>query len=607
MRGVGAKLGRAAVIVAAFVCALALSFALLTDPANAKKKRKPKPDAFDQLKTQTSSDSGEQAKQAAEKSSSKSDDGDDKSGKGSETSGQDSAGTSGDGKEDSKGDVKGDVKVSDKDDGKEGTKATKREGTGKSADRDSGDNGGPPKTVEEWLKGLTGPKPPQAAPVQADKPDQTDAPAHKGQAAQTPGAPKPSTRVVRDKPLELDVIRPEVLVKNLSQQTRELAVKKGFTDNGETTLTQLATKYTKLGAPIGMSASEAFEFLQKFAPEQRGGPNEAYRIYKTATAGTIKPDAAEMTPPPTPMATTCGSDRCFAQTLIGWRPQLQSCTKNLRIGVIDTGIDKTHPAFKSRRIEARQEPKLRSLLRRPVAPKWHGTGVLALLAGEPHSDTPGLIPDAHFYVADVFYADADGLPVSDTASILEALNWLASRNVNIVNMSLTGPHDAMLKTAIEDLSRKGILFVAAVGNDGPGAPPAYPSAYAPVVAVSAVNKNYGSYRYANQGDHVDLAAPGVDIWTAMPEAQAAYHSGTSFAVPYATAMVASVFNGLNAKTKAEALGKLSYLDLGVPGRDPVYGRGLAIAPYGCEMGPGMPLKPGPQPQPSMVNVTAVKN
>ncbi len=619
MRGMGARLSRAAVILTAVASTLVLMVTLCVEVASAKDKDKDrgksKPDAFEQLKAQTNfdqkseqkveqkveqkrdSDSDERSKSAADKGQDNSDKGD-KPGKNSDKNGKDTADSS--------------------DEGKDGSpKTSKRDGGGKSASRDKANDDGPPRTVEEWFKGLAQPKQPEAEPGQAIKPGQQAQPVQSGKPVQPvqnvekaekadkASPPKPATSIVRDRPLALDAVRAEVLANNLPKESLKLALEQGFALNGKSTLLQMDKTYTKLSAPIGMSAKEATEFLAQLLPGQDIGANEAYRIYKTATSVGVKPAAIEMLPPPVPMATTCGTDRCFAQTLIGWRPQLQACAKSVRIGVIDTGIDQSHPAFKTRRIEARQEPKGRALLKRTVAPKWHGTGVLALLAGDPHSNTPGLISDASFYVADVFYADGDGLPVSDTASILEALNWLAAKQVNIVNMSLTGPHDALLKTAIEDLSRKGMIFVAAVGNDGPAAPPTYPSAYPPVVAVSAINKDYSSYRYANRGDHVDLATPGVDIWTAMPDAQGAYHSGTSFAVPYATAMLASVFSGLTTKTKAEALAKLSYVDLGVPGRDPVYGRGLAIAPYGCEMGPGTPLKLAPQP--STVSVTTVKN
>lgn len=609
MRGRGVRLRRVTATVMVAACSVVSTIALCTEAANAKKKSQP--DSFEKSKVQTSFDQpGEQAKAQSSFGQKKESDFNDSakqaSSKGQDSSGQDSdkSGKNSDKANNDTGGTSNDTKNSAPQTGAPDAATAKPDRRTKETSVE-----GPPATIEEWLKGLSKPKLPVAEPVQVDKqgdkPVQTTQPQPNPASPPAPAPAKPSTHVVRDHPLQLDSPRAEILANDLSKESLKRATDQGFVFYGKAPLAQLDKTYTKLGAPVGWSVTEATEFLGQFVPKQELGANEAYLLYKPSTANAAKPDVAELTPPPAPMATECGTDRCFAQTLIGWRPQLQACAKNVRIGVVDTGIDQTHPTFKARRIETREPSKLRASLKRQVAPKWHGTGVLALLAGEPHSTTPGLISDASFFVADVFYADGDGLPVSDTASILEALNWLATKHVNIVNMSLTGPHDPLLKSAIEDLSKKGMLFVAAVGNDGPGAPPTFPSAYAPVVAVSAVNKDYANYRYANRGDHVDLAAPGVDIWTAMPQAQGTYHSGTSFAVPYATAMLASVFNSLANKTKAEALAKLSYVDLGVPGRDPVYGRGLAIAPYGCEMGPGTPLKPTPQP--GTANVVAVKN
>jgi len=283
------------------------------------------------------------------------------------------------------------------------------------------------------------------------------------------------------------------------------------------------------------------------------------------------------------MATPCGSDRCFGASTIRWRPQLQSCARNVPIGVIDTAFDLTHPAFRQRNIALRPaDSPAKGADQRPKAPDWHGTGVLAMLAGEAQSGTPGLISDAKFLVADIFYADADGQPATDTASLLKALDWLGGKGAKIINMSLAGPHDQMLKDAIGDMARKGILFVAAVGNEGPTAPPSYPAAYEQVIAVTAVTKDLAAYRHAGRGDHVDLAAPGVGIWTAMPGGTGTYHSGTSFAVPYATAVLAAMYQQLPAATKAVALDQMSFTDLGAPGRDPIYGRGLLIAPASCK-------------------------
>lgn len=369
---------------------------------------------------------------------------------------------------------------------------------------------------------------------------------------------------------------PEVLASNLTAKSIERALALGFQVNGTSRVSRVDLNLTRLIAPDGMSADQARDLLKQDMPNGLFGVNQTYRIYRTAT-GALPASQSEIVRAALPMATPCGTDRCFGASIIHWQTSLQSCSRGVKIGVIDTGYDATHPTFTTKVIESRRS----AASDRAKAPDWHGTGVLALLAGDGNSGTPGLIPDAKFYVADIFYAGADGLPSSDTASLLNALDWLDKRNVNVINMSLSGPSDDLLKAAIEGLSSKKVIFVAAAGNDGPNAPPSYPAAYSSVVAVTAVSRDMKGYRYASRGDHIDVAAPGVDIWTALPGGRGTYHSGTSFAVPYVTAVLATAYRGLAVKNKNEFLKRASVLDLGEPGRDPIYGRGLLLAPPSC--------------------------
>ena len=156
-------------------------------------------------------------------------------------------------------------------------------------------------------------------------------------------------------------------------------------------------------------------------------------------------------------------DRCYAPSVIGWQPDLRSCTRSVRIGVIDTSIDRDHPAFNGRNIEIRSflpDGATRTI-------NWHGTGVLSVLAGSPNSGTPGLVPDAHFFAADVYHADESGQPMTDTASLLRAIDWMKGSQVNLINMSMSGPHDELLQKAIADMSARGVVFVAAAGNGRP--------------------------------------------------------------------------------------------------------------------------------------------
>ena len=111
----------------------------------------------------------------------------------------------------------------------------------------------------------------------------------------------------------------------------------------------------------------------------------------------------------------------------------------------------------------------------------------------------------------------------------------------------------MLHHGVRELTKAGIVVVAAAGNEGPSAPPGYPAAYEEVIAVTAVDRNLAAYRYANRGDHIDLAAPGVDVWTALPDRREGPQTGTSFAVPYVTAVVAVAHGAAGLRPDADPL------------------------------------------------------
>ena len=159
---------------------------------------------------------------------------------------------------------------------------------------------------------------------------------------------------------------------------------------------------------------------------------------------------------------------------------------------------------------------------------------------------------------------------------------MSESGVKLVNMSFTGPRDDLVRRKIESLSAKGVVFAAAAGNDGPTAEPAYPAAYPQVIAVTAVTKDLRNYPYANRGEHIDVAAPGVDIWTAWPEAREGYRSGTSFASPFVTGVLAIYPPDVLRGSKNNLLEHVNITDLGPPGRDPIYGRGLLQAPATCQ-------------------------
>lgn len=241
--------------------------------------------------------------------------------------------------------------------------------------------------------------------------------------------------------------------------------------------------------------------------------------------------------------------------------------KGISVGLIDTGVDALHPALQGTHVELRYfVDESRAL------PEAHGTAVVSLLV----SPELGVLPDAQLHVACVFYEDKRGGALSEARDLVRALDWLMKRGVPVINMSLSGPPNEVLHAAIKRALQAGHLIVAAVGNGGPASPPLYPAAYDGVIAVTAVDEGQHIYRRAGRGSHVELAAMGVEVIAAAPSGLASY-SGTSFASPYVAALAAMEYRALDLQKVPEVKESLraNALDLGKPGRDEVYGFGLA--------------------------------
>lgn len=471
--------------------------------------------------------------------------------------------------------------------------AAKKNDAQKAAEKDKEPDPEPPATLADLFSRLVSPKAAVAAAPAPKRIEATAAPAGPrpapvwGQTKVVPARGATAGRAVTGAGLGAAVAIPItlnppperiVLASSLSSEQLAIAADRGFT--------LAATSKSATPGTAGLvglvpsarlsSIAEAERDLRSAIPGVKFFQNLIYRPFREQSGG--EDEAARQTSGPydTP---DCPNNRCYGQRLIGWdATRLGSCAAGVRIGVIDTAHDGDHPAFANRNIAVGKV----DLNTTPISsPNWHGTGVLAILAGNPGSTTPGLLPNARYVLVDVFFGDASGQPMSDTYSLLLALRLMDRLGVNVVNLSLSGPADKAIEAEIAAMVAKGIVFVAAAGNEGLGAPPSYPAAYKGVIAVTAVNHAGLGYRHASQGPHIDLAAPGVGIWTAAPGRKEAYRTGTSFAAPYVTATVAVMQRFARGWSKDRLLARLEYTDLGTPGRDEVFGRGLVKAPQSC--------------------------
>ena len=366
----------------------------------------------------------------------------------------------------------------------------------------------------------------------------------------------------------------EVLAINLSSAAIAHLHRLGFA-RGTSTWTGGDT-VTVLTVPTSMDALNAVDLLEAELPGEHFQLDHLYRLYQPAMKDDADKDQRTK-PASVNGVTKCLDDRCYARTLIQWNDRFAACASEARIGVIDTDVDFRHPTFDGQKITHK------SFLPAGRTPSrnWHGTGVLALLAGRPDSGTPGLVNQAGFFVANIFFAGDDGQPVTDTMSLLQALDWMKTSGVTLVNMSLAGMDDELIRRRIVSLSSQGLVFTAAAGNAGPAAEPSYPAAYPQVIAVTAISKQLRIFPFANRGSYIDLAAPGVDIWTAVPGSREGYHSGTSFAVPFVTALLAIQQQSALRLPKEKLLDYVKTVALDAPGNNQTYGRGLLQAPAEC--------------------------
>jgi len=342
--------------------------------------------------------------------------------------------------------------------------------------------------------------------------------------------------------------------------------------------------------PTGVDARSVLAELRAEFREENLGLNFFYapKPYQRA-ADAARPEASR----PAADSTGCRGAGCYGRKAIGWSDHLAACARGVRIGIVDTGFDRNHPTFAAR--AERLKVVMGSEHGGRKALEWHGTGVISLLAGAPASSTPGLVPDAEFFIADAFFTNSSGAPETDTAHLLEALGRLNAPDVavQIVNMSLVGPKDALVYRRIVEMTRRGVVFVAAAGNNGPGAPPGYPAAYKEVIAVTAIDEHGVSYDSASHGDYIDVAAPGVRVRAALPGGREGLVTGTSFAAPFVTAIAAVSLRGspLDPRQAREALDPKSVMlrrfriepigGVGPQERDVVYGLGMVKAPQTC--------------------------
>lgn len=374
--------------------------------------------------------------------------------------------------------------------------------------------------------------------------------------------PDPSDYAADTEPeFELD----EVLALDMSETALALARQLGFKLLDSTPLPGLGLRLQRLRLPLGFDAAPLLALLAK---ADQLGLYERNRVYRLVGAPSAQAPGG---------GKACAGFRCYPQTQVAWPPG--GCPQPVRLGLLDSALDVDHPALKGARITTHRVSET------PVRRREqdHGTAIASLLVGREAAGFAGLLPQASLFAADVFDLDHQNRPYTDAFRLARGLDWLAQQRVATINVSIAGPDSSVLRKAVQLLAQKGIAIAAAGGNQGPKAAPSYPAAYPEVLAVTAVDRQLKPYTKANQGRYLRLAAPGVAVWAAAPDGSGAFHDGTSYSTPAASAALAVVATMEGPLTVPQRVARLTSAarDLGAPGIDPVFGAGLLKLPVPC--------------------------
>lgn len=244
------------------------------------------------------------------------------------------------------------------------------------------------------------------------------------------------------------------------------------------------------------------------------------------------------------------------------------------VGVVDSGVDNTHPALRNsvtlrRCLIPGVDPTAGGPVDwGPAAKDWsgHGTHVAGIIAGAPgHGGPPGVAPEAKVVSYRVF-PDGNGVKGAENPVIIDSIRAAIDDGCHIINLSIEGAglKDDGVRSAIADAWRQGVICVAAAGN-GFGNPVSYPAAHQHCIAVTAIGRD-GAFptipafqrfvsnqravadpaiflaSFSNFGPRVQFTAPGHAIVSTFPGGEWWFDSGTSMAAPFISGMLARLLS-----------------------------------------------------------------
>ena len=206
------------------------------------------------------------------------------------------------------------------------------------------------------------------------------------------------------------------------------------------------------------------------------------------------------------------------------------------VAVLDTGVDQNHNELDGRiaaRVNFTDSPSLSDL-------HGHGTHISGIIAANSNNDRgiAGVAP--HSKVVNVKVADDKGR--CQPLVVAKGIIWAVNNGARVINISIEFREPSPeLEKAVDYAWNHGVVIVAAAGNEGSQSP-IYPAYYENCIAVGATKQDDTLAPLSNYGDWVDVFAPGLYIYSTLPDDCYGLRSGTSFATPFVSGLAALLFD-----------------------------------------------------------------
>lgn len=207
--------------------------------------------------------------------------------------------------------------------------------------------------------------------------------------------------------------------------------------------------------------------------------------------------------------------------------------EGIKIAVLDTGCDLDHPDLDGNLLPGMNfvNPKLP-----PIDKNGHGTHVIGTICAENNDiGVVGVAPQAKVFPVKVLGDDGSG----NLINVAKGIRWAADQGADFISMSLGAPVPVQqVRKAIQYAATRGSVCFVAAGNAGNTKEVFYPANYPETIAIGAIGPNFQRAAFSNSGYNLDFMAPGVDIFSTVPDNWYATLSGTSMAQPFACGVAA---------------------------------------------------------------------